>query len=90
MFEEILEFRGVALQQIQLYLKELGGERLNNHFPIRYQAENWIVFILCEEEISFTTAFKVNSVKIKFSANSEEQLNDVITNFRKKSFRAGG
>lgn len=88
--KKVLEFRGIALQQIQLYFQELGGSRLSNHFPIHYQGENWCATILKEEELAFTSAFKVNSVPIEFKAETEEKLTEIIAQFRKKSFRAGG
>ncbi len=43
-----------------------------------------------EEELSFPSVFKVNSVPIEFKAETEEKLDEITTNFRKKSFRVGG
>lgn len=58
LFEKKLEFRGIALQQIQLYLKELGGNGLSDHFPIHFQGENWSASILSEEKISLRQYLK--------------------------------
>ena len=78
------------MTQLELYLKELGGSRLTESTPFIFKGENWRATILSEEEISFTSVFKVNSIKIRFQANDEETLNELLKKYRKKTFRAGG
>ncbi|WP_338449039.1 hypothetical protein R4Z09_22920 [Niallia oryzisoli] len=85
-----LEFRGIPLHHLGMYFEELGGRKDSDSFPISYYGENWSAEILCEEEIAFTAAFKVNAVHIRFMAENLEILEWVINNYRKKTFRAGG
>jgi len=85
-----LEFRGIPLRHLSMYLEELGGETSSHSFPFCYRGEKWIAEILSEEEIAFTAAFKVNAVHIRFQADNNEILEELIIKFRKKTFRAGG
>lgn len=90
MFKIELEFRGIPQHHLEMYLEELGAERVTNSFPIIFEGTDWSAHILKEKEISFTAVFKVNSVSIHFRANEEDALNEVIKKFRSKTFRAGG
>lgn len=85
-----LEFRGIPLLHLGMYLEELGGVRSNVSFPICYSGDKWIAEILSEEEIAFTAVFKVNAVHIRFKAENNEILEELIKKYRKKTFRAGG
>ncbi|WP_428911383.1 hypothetical protein [Niallia sp. Krafla_26] len=85
-----LEFRGIPFTQLALYLEELGGSKVTESMPIIYKDRDWSATILSEEEISFTSVFKVNSIKILFKAEDEETLNEILKKYRKKTFRAGG
>lgn len=85
-----LEFRGIPLRHLGMYLEELGAKKGSDSFPISYHGENWRAEILCEEEIAFTAVFKVNAVHIRFMAENHEILDGVINQYRKKTFRAGG
>ncbi|KAA9027562.1 hypothetical protein [Niallia endozanthoxylica] len=85
-----LEFRGISLRHLGMYLEELGGEKSNHSFPVCYNGGNWKAEILSEEEIAFTAVFKVNAVHIRFQAENNEILEELIIKFRKKTFRAGG
>lgn len=85
-----LEFRGIPLKHIEMYLQELGGVRSSDSLPILYHGQKWSVTIVSEEEISFTSVFKVNAIKMIFKAETDEVLEDVIRKYRKKTFRAGG
>jgi hypothetical protein len=85
-----LEFRGIPLGHLGMYFVELGAEQLTKDFPIVFSGEGWSGELLSEEELSFTTVFKVNSVKVRFRAESDEELADLIKRFRYKTFRIGG
>lgn len=92
MFFRMLEFRGISLQQLQLYLEELGGTKiaLQHPFPIMFKGNHWNASILNEEEIAFTAVFKVNAVHIRFEASQKEVLEDMIRKYRLKTTRIGG
>lgn len=85
-----LEFRGINLQHLGMYFEELGGKRITDSFPFIYTGEDWSAHILGEEEIIFTTVFKVNAVYIRFVADDEEVLKELIKNYRYKTTRIGG
>jgi hypothetical protein len=87
-----LEIRGIPLAQLGQYLEDLGGRLVTDSdaFPFVYEGDGWKVELLSEDELAFTSVFKVNAVKIKFSAVSEEQLDGLIKNYRYKTFRVGG
>ncbi len=85
-----LEFRGINRKHLGMYFEELGGEQITDTFPFIYKAEDWSGEILNEAEISFTAVFKVNTVQIRFKAENEEILNELIRNYRLKTTRIGG
>lgn len=85
-----LEFRGIRIEHLGMYFEELGAKPMTNTFPYLYEAENWRGQILSEEEISFTSSFKVNSVQVRFCANDDYVLDKVIKNYRFKTTRIGG
>jgi hypothetical protein len=85
-----LEFRGIKRNHLDLYFKELGGNLVTECFPYIYEAENWNGQILSEEVISITSTFKVNSVRIRFIADEESILEDLIKKYRFKTTRVGG
>jgi hypothetical protein len=90
MTEQTLEFRGIHLTHLMNYLKELGAVQESFAFPYIFQGAGWHAGILREDEIRFTPVFIVNAVFIRFEALTQEVLQDVITSYRKKTFRAGG
>jgi hypothetical protein len=88
-----LEIRGVPLAQLGEYLEDLGGRLVvtdSDTFPYVYEGDGWKGELLSEDEIAFTSVFRVNVVKIRFSAVFEEQLDKLIKNYRFKTFRVGG
>jgi hypothetical protein len=85
-----LEFRGINLSDLRSYFEALGGQLLTEGFPYVYEGESWRGELLSEEELSFTSVFKVNSVKIRFTAETDSVLEDLIKNYRLKTFRVGG
>lgn len=92
MVNKILEFRGIRLHHLWMYLEELGEDEqvLADPLPSRYQGKGWSAIILSEETLTFTPTFKVNAVKIRFEADSEKSLEMLIKNFRYKTTRVGG
>jgi hypothetical protein len=88
-----LEIRGIPLAQLGEYLEDLGGRLVvtdSDTFPYVYEGDGWKGELLSEDEIAFTSVFRVNVVKIRFSAVFEEQLDRLIKNYRFKTFRVGG
>jgi hypothetical protein len=85
-----LEFRGINLSDLRSYFEALGGRLVTEEFPYVYEGESWRGELLSEEELSFTSVFKVNSVKIRFVAETEMILEDLIKDYRLKTFRVGG
>lgn len=85
-----LEFRGINLNHLKLYFEELGGIPLTDQFPYIYRGESWRGEIGSEGELTFTPAFKVNVVKIRFTADSESELTEIIRKYRLKTTRIGG
>jgi hypothetical protein len=85
-----LEFRGIRLQDLGMYLEELGGNRKTNSFPFIYEGDGWSAQILREEEITFTAVFKVNAVHIRFSAENDKVMDELLKKYRYKTIRVGG
>jgi hypothetical protein len=88
-----LEIRGIPRTQLGEYLEDLGGRLVltdSDAFPFVYEGDGWKGELLSEDEIAFTSVFRVNVVKIRFSAVFEEQLDKLIKNYRFKTFRVGG
>lgn len=83
-----LEFRGINRDHLIMYIEELGGT-LDPRGTV-YQGEQWQMEIIHEGEITFTPVFKVNTMVIRFSAGSENKLEELIKQFRLKTTRIGG
>jgi len=90
MIEKTLEFRGITLSHLCMYFEELGGAKLNDEFPVCFKGANWNAEILSEEELTFTKIFKVNAVHIRFMAETEDALADLLKKYRYKTTRIGG
>jgi hypothetical protein len=87
-----LEIRGIPLAQLGEYLEDLGGRMVTDSdtFPFVYEGEGWKGELLSEDEIAFTSVFKVNAVLIRFSAETEDKLDSLIKSYRFKTTRVGG
>jgi hypothetical protein len=85
-----LEFRGINREHLGMYFKELGAKQRTNTFPYLYKAEGWSGQLLSEEEIAFTAVFKVNAIQVRFSAENEKVLEELIKRYRFKTTRIGG
>jgi hypothetical protein len=88
-----LEIRGIPLTHLGQYMEELGGRLVkdSDNFPLVYEGDGWRGELLSQDELAFTSVFRVNAVKVKFSAAvSEEQLDRLIEKYRYKTFRVGG
>ena len=90
MVDRILEFRGINREHLGMYFEELGGTLVTDSFPFVYESENWRAEILSEGELAFTKTFIVNAVHIRFAAESLEDLEQLIKNYRYKTTRVGG
>ncbi|MBT2693213.1 hypothetical protein [Bacillus sp. ISL-55] len=90
MVDRILEFRGINREHLGMYFEELGGRLVTDSFPFVYEAESWKAEILSENELTFTKTFIVNAVHIRFAAESVEDLDQLIKNYRYKTTRVGG
>ncbi|MEW9052781.1 MAG: hypothetical protein AB2392_16585 [Neobacillus sp.] len=85
-----LEFRGIKLEHLGMYFEELGGKSVTVKFPYIYEGKGWSGQILKEEELTITSTFKVNAVKIRFLAEDENSLQELVKNYRVKTRRIGG
>ncbi|MDP4085033.1 MAG: hypothetical protein Q8934_10530 [Bacillota bacterium] len=85
-----IEFRGIPLSCLGMYFEELGGIKITKSFPILYEGTDWRAEILYEDELMFTSIFKVNRVCIRFSAETSNTLDELIKNYRYKTTRIGG
>lgn len=90
MVDRILEFRGINRDHLGMYFEELGGRLLTDSFPFVYESEGWSAEILSEDELAFTKTFIVNAVHIRFAAETMEELEQLIKNYRYKTTRVGG
>lgn len=90
MYIRDLEFRGINRKHLEMYFEELGGQRITDSFPFVFKGKGWSGQIVKEEEIFFTASFKVNAVKVRFSAEDENTLEELIKNYRYKTTRIGG
>lgn len=88
--QQLLEFRGIPLPHLATYLSECGGVSNSTALPLFFAGDGWSAAILEEKEVEITSRFRVNAVFIQFSAESEEQLADLLNRFRKKTRRVGG
>jgi hypothetical protein len=86
--EVTLEIRGISVNQLVTYLLELGGAQQDSVYLVR--GANWDAELIREEEKQITSRFRVNAVFIRFRADTEEQLNQLLASFRKKTMRVGG
>lgn len=73
-----------------MYFEELGGRLVTDSFPFVYEGDSWRADILSEDELAFTKTFIVNAVHIRFEAESQEDLDQLIKNYRYKTTRVGG
>jgi hypothetical protein len=85
-----LEFRGIHLTQLIDYINELGGEQISSEFPMHFTGPSWKIEISKEEMLEITSRFHVNAVFILFTAQTEDELAELIASFRKKTTRVGG
>lgn len=85
-----LEFRGINLNHLNMYFIELGGKQLTHSFPYIFQGDKWRGEIAAERELSITSTFKVNSVSVRFWAENQVVLDQLIKNYRYKTTRIGG
>jgi hypothetical protein len=90
MAEQTLEFRGIRLEHLMNYFKELEAVQQTFEPPYVFQGSGWQTDIIREDQVQITSRFFVNAVFIRFEAPTEEELQDVITAYRRKTFRAGG
>lgn len=90
MHRQELEFRGINRNHLGMYFVELGGKQMTNEFPYVFKNDQWCGEIVSEEEISITSTFKVNAVRIQFKAADSSTLEQLIKNFRVKTTRIGG
>ncbi|MED4599337.1 hypothetical protein P9314_01240 [Paenibacillus validus] len=90
MAEQTLEFRGIRCEHLMNYFKELEAEQQTFAFPYVFHGPGWRADILREDQVRITSRFVVNAVFVRFEASSEQELQDVIAAYRRKTFRAGG
>ncbi|MCT8138778.1 hypothetical protein H1D32_14260 [Anaerobacillus sp. CMMVII] len=86
MVEEKLEIRGISRKELIIYLLQLGAIESDNHL---YRANNWTCYISDEDRFHMFQSW-IPRVELVFSSTDLDSLKEVLKNFRKKTFRAGG
>jgi len=87
MIEKKLEIRGINRQDIIKYLQQLGAVvELSNSI---YKSDDWSCQVSVEESFHMFQSI-IPKVHLKFYSEDKAILEDVLTNFHKKTFRAGG
>lgn len=85
-----LEFRGIPLDHLKMYLIELGAKEITGQLPYIFKGGHWAAEIIREGELTFTPSFKVSTVIIRFTAENEGLLKELIKKYRFKTTRIGG
>ncbi|WHY87718.1 hypothetical protein QNH39_07760 [Neobacillus novalis] len=85
-----LEFRGINREHLGMYFEELGAVPISDSYPYVFAGDGWSGKILSEKEIAFTTSFKVNAVQVRFEAENEAAMLELIKQYRYKTTRIGG
>jgi hypothetical protein len=85
-----LEFRGIKMSHLGTYFEELGAEKKSDSFPFLFKSLSWKAEIISEEIITITSSFHVNAIMIRFTADNDEILEQLIRNYRQKTTRVGG
>ncbi|WP_318507545.1 hypothetical protein [Bacillus sp. T3] len=87
-----LEFRGINRQHLEMYFEELGGKRnvSAEAFLAAFTGEGWEAQIVSEDDLTFTAVFKVNAVIVRFVADDDASLEELIKHYRYKTTRVGG
>lgn len=84
------EYRGIPLSALGSYFEELGARKQTEAFPYTYQSNQWRAEILHEKMITFTSVIQVNSVLIRFTADNDEIMGQLLKCYSYKTLRAGG
>jgi hypothetical protein len=87
MVQKTLEFRGINIKHLEMYIEELGGVKISKN---EFTNDLWSVKILSEDHIKLTSIIEVNSVNVLFSAVNETELENLIKKYRYKTTRVGG
>ena len=87
MESQTLEFRGINSSHLRQYFVELGGKPSTQNI---YIGNGWSGAILSEGEVAFTSVFIVNTVQIRFNAETKQELEHLIKQYRYKTTRIGG
>lgn len=90
MADKELEFRGINRGHLAMYFEELGAKQVTDTFPYVFTGDGWSGQILSEKEISFTASFIVNAVRVRFEAENEAALLELVKKYRFKTTRIGG
>ncbi len=86
MVEERIEIRGILRKDIAIYLQQLGAKAADEE---QFIADKWSCQVYPEEKFFMFQSW-IPKVHLQFCANDESILKTVLSNFRKKTFRAGG
>jgi hypothetical protein len=89
MIQETLEIRGINRDDLITYLIQLKGEIVENQTSTTFSGNGWSC-TLSEEEYFLFLQSNVPKVFVTFSAKESQTLEQIIKDFRRKTFRAGG
>jgi hypothetical protein len=86
MIEEKIEIRGISRREIITYLIQLGAVTDNNHLFI---GDDWFCYVADEDTFHMFQS-QIPKIELIFRSEDHELLMNILKNFRKKTFRAGG
>ncbi len=88
MVKKELEIRGISRKYLSTYLLQLGAVKDPTNSCL-YKGNTWSCKLSDEENFHMFQSI-IPKVFVFFEADDAETLAEIITQFRKKTFRAGG
>jgi hypothetical protein len=89
MIEETLEIRGINREDLITYLIQLKGNLIDSETQVTFSGKGWACTLSEEEHFLFLQS-NIPKVFVTFSATDSQALEQIIKDFRLKTFRAGG
>jgi hypothetical protein len=89
MIEKTLEIRGINRDDLITYLIQLKGNLIDNEIQTTISGKGWRCTLSEEEHFLFLQS-NIPKVFVTFSAADSQVLEQIIKDFRLKTFRAGG
>jgi hypothetical protein len=89
MAQKMLEIRGISRADLVRYLIQLKGKAIEDQTQDTFAGTGWCCTLSQEESFIFLQS-KIPKVFVTFTAEESETLEQIIKDFRLKTFRAGG